>query len=230
MAFTDQQVLQWFLDNPNATDAQIAQTAAAAQIPAEQLSRVTSVPVAEIQARVAAAAPGVQLPPANAGLFSTAAQETNSSVFAAPASNNTLSGVILAGDSWLSGSKNTETISQQIGKPVTNVAVGGFTTQDTINQLNSFLQNGGTFAPNSTVMLDVGGNDLLQNVNSTTVKNNLEQLVETLGSNGVKVVLSGAPDVSSVSDVTGSSNLKINNIFKDVAQDNEDRIATLESA
>lgn len=62
MAFTDQQVLQWFLDNPNASDAQIAQTAAAAQIPAEQLSRVTSVPVAEIQARVAAAAPSIQLP------------------------------------------------------------------------------------------------------------------------------------------------------------------------
>ena len=73
MAYTDQQVLQWFLDNPNATDAQIAQTAAAAQIPAEQLSRVTSVPVAEIQARVAAAAPGVQLPSSNAGLFSAPA-------------------------------------------------------------------------------------------------------------------------------------------------------------
>lgn len=77
MAFTDQQVLQWFLDNPNATDAQIAQTAAAAQIPAEQLSRVTSVPVAEIQARVAAAAPGVQLPSSNAGLFSAPAPVEN---------------------------------------------------------------------------------------------------------------------------------------------------------
>lgn len=63
MAYTDQQVLQWFLDNPNATDAQIAQTAAAAGVSAEQLSRVTSVPVAEVEARVAAAAPSVQLPP-----------------------------------------------------------------------------------------------------------------------------------------------------------------------
>ncbi len=53
MAYTDQEVLQWFLDNPNATDAQIAQTAAAAQIPDEQLSRVTGVSVDEIQARVA---------------------------------------------------------------------------------------------------------------------------------------------------------------------------------
>ena len=87
MAYTDQQVLQWFLDNPNASDAQIAQTAAAAQIPAEQLSRVTSVPVAEIQARVAAAAPEVQLPPANTGLFSESAVASAPAPASAPVEN-----------------------------------------------------------------------------------------------------------------------------------------------
>lgn len=66
MAYTDQQVLQWFLDNPNATDAQIAQTAAAAQIPDEQLSRVTGVSVDEIQARVAATDTGTLSAPAAA--------------------------------------------------------------------------------------------------------------------------------------------------------------------
>lgn len=228
MAFTDQQVLQWFLDNPNATDAQIATTAAAAGVSAEQISRVTSVPVAQVEARVAAAAPTVQLPSSSAssGLFSTAApvstvsQPTNSDVFSAPSSNNTLGGVILAGDSWLAGTENTQRISQQLGQPVTNVAVGGFTTQDTINQLNSFIQGGGKFAPNSTIMLDIGGNDLLQNVNPQVVKNNLQQLVSTLANNNVKVVLSGAPNVNSVSGITGSTNLKINDIFKDVAKNN----------
>jgi hypothetical protein len=76
MAYTDEQVFQWFLDNPNATDAQIAQTAAAAGISAEQLSRVTSVPVAQIQSRVETAVPGLQLPPASAPAASAATQNT----------------------------------------------------------------------------------------------------------------------------------------------------------
>lgn len=51
MAYTDQQVIQWFKDNPNATDAQIAQVAAQAGVSAEQLSRVTGVSSGEILAR-----------------------------------------------------------------------------------------------------------------------------------------------------------------------------------
>lgn len=51
---TDQQVLQWFQDNPGATDAQIAQAAAAAGVSASQLSRVTGVPVSEVVSRIAA--------------------------------------------------------------------------------------------------------------------------------------------------------------------------------
>lgn len=213
MAFTNEQVLQWFLDNPNATDAQIAQTAAAAGVSAQQLSQVTGVPVQEVQAR--AQEVGVSLPATSASVSAPTSAFT-----AASTANNILGGVILAGDSWLAGTENTRQISEQVGQPVTNVAVGGFTTQDTINQLNSFLQSGGQFAPNSTVMLDVGGNDLLQGTNTQVVKNNLQQLVSTLGNNGVNVVLSGAPDVNSVSGVTGSTNLKINNIFKDVAKNN----------
>lgn len=54
MAVTDQQVLQWFQDNPGATDAQIAQAAAAAGVSASQLSRVTGVPVSEVVSRVGA--------------------------------------------------------------------------------------------------------------------------------------------------------------------------------
>jgi hypothetical protein len=60
MAFTNEQVLQWFLDNPNATDAQIAQTAAAAGVSAQQLSQVTGVPVQQVEAR--AQEVGVNLP------------------------------------------------------------------------------------------------------------------------------------------------------------------------
>ena len=64
MAVTNEQVFNWLQANPTATDAQIAQAAAAAGVSAAQLSAVTGVPVAQVEARVAAAAPTVQLPPA----------------------------------------------------------------------------------------------------------------------------------------------------------------------
>lgn len=136
------------------------------------------------------------------------------------ATNNVLGGVILAGDSWLSNAANTETIGSQIGQNVTNVAVGGSTTADTLNQLNTFKGSGGTFAPGTTVMLDIGGNDLLQGASPADVQRNLDQIVRTLGADGVNVVLSGAPAVGSVADVTGSTNLVMNSIFNDIAARN----------
>lgn len=54
MAYTDQQIIQWFKDNPNATDAQIAQVAAQAGVSAEQLARVTGKPLQEIVKRASA--------------------------------------------------------------------------------------------------------------------------------------------------------------------------------
>lgn len=136
------------------------------------------------------------------------------------AANNVLGGVILAGDSWLSNPTNTQTIGSQIGQNVTNVAVGGSTTADTLNQLNTFMGSGGTFAPGTTVMLDIGGNDLLQGATPAEVKRNLDQIVGTLGAQGVNVVLSGAPAVGSVTDITGSTNLAMSSIFSDVAARN----------
>ena len=76
MAVTNEQVFNWLQANPTATDAQIAQAAAAAGVSAAQLSAVTGVPVAQVEARVAAAAPTVQLPASNAGLLSAPASAT----------------------------------------------------------------------------------------------------------------------------------------------------------
>lgn len=76
MAVTNEQVFNWLQANPQATDAQIAQAAAAAGVSAAQLSAVTGVPVAQVEARVAAAAPTVQLPASNAGLLSAPASAT----------------------------------------------------------------------------------------------------------------------------------------------------------
>lgn len=62
MAVTNEQVSNWLRANPNATDAEIAKAAADAGVSAQQLSDVTGVPVQQVVARVAAAAPAVQLP------------------------------------------------------------------------------------------------------------------------------------------------------------------------
>jgi hypothetical protein len=136
------------------------------------------------------------------------------------ANNNVLGGLIIAGDSFLSGASNVPTIASQTGQNVTSVAKGGSTTNDVINQLNQFQGSGGTFAPGSTVMLNLGGNDLLQGADPATVRNNLNQIVSTLNNNGVKVILSGASDVGSVQDVTGSTNLAMSSIYNDVAKNN----------
>ena len=45
MAVSDQEVAAWLAANPTATDAQIAQAAASEGVSAEQLFRVTNIPV-----------------------------------------------------------------------------------------------------------------------------------------------------------------------------------------
>ena len=62
MAVSNEQVFNWLQANPNATDAEIAAVASAAGVSAQQLSEVTSVPVAQIEARLSATAPTIQLP------------------------------------------------------------------------------------------------------------------------------------------------------------------------
>jgi len=159
-------------------------------VPASQISSVTGVPLADIVSRVADVAP-----------------------------QNVLGGTILAGDSWLAGQDKTALAEQAFGQPVSNVAVGGFKTDDALNQLNNFVNNGGVFKSGSTVVLDIGGNDLLQGVSRDTVKSNIDQILSILDREGVKVILSGAPAVGSISDVTSSTNLKMDSLYKEVAQD-----------
>jgi hypothetical protein len=62
MAITNEQILNWLQANPNATDAQIAQTAATAGVSAQQLAQVTGLSADQINARATAANPSLQLP------------------------------------------------------------------------------------------------------------------------------------------------------------------------
>ena len=134
--------------------------------------------------------------------------------------NNQLSGVILAGDSWLAGDDFTNIANTALDENVTNTAIGGQTTADVLNQLNVFERDGGTFAPGSTVILSIGGNDLATGVDRNTISNNLNEIVSRLGEKGVKVVLSGAPDADSYDEAIKSTNLIMDDLYNDVAANN----------
>lgn len=137
-------------------------------------------------------------------------------------SGGMLSGNIMAGASW--NSTNTalqDSLTQATGQQTSNYAVGGSTTTDTLNQLNTFLAGGGQFDPNATVYLQAGGVDFIQGVDKGVVKDNLNQIVQTLGSQGVNVVLTGSPYATSVQDVIDNKfNPEVDQLFKDVAKAN----------
>lgn len=138
------------------------------------------------------------------------------------ASGGLLSGNIMAGASW--NSTNTalqNALTQATGQQTSNYAVAGSTTTDTLNQLNKFLAGGGQFDPNATVYLQAGGVDFIQGVDKAVVKDNLNQIVKTLGDQGVNVVLTGSPYAKSVEDVINNNfDPKVDQIYNDVAKAN----------
>ena len=138
-------------------------------------------------------------------------------------SGGLLSGNIMAGASW--NSLNTalpEELTKATGQATTNVAVGGATTSDTLNQLNTFLAGGGQFDPNATVFLQTGGVDFLQGVDKGTIKDNINQIVKTLGDQGVNVVLTGSPYAASINDVvTNNFDPKVDPLFNEIAKENK---------
>jgi len=134
--------------------------------------------------------------------------------------NNQLSGVILAGDSWLAGDDFTNIANTAFDTNVTNTAIGGQTTADVLNQLNIFERDGGTFAPGSTVVLSIGGNDLATGVDRSTITSNLNEIVSRLGDYGVNVILSAAPNADSYDEAISSTNLVMDDLYNQVAANN----------
>jgi hypothetical protein len=137
-------------------------------------------------------------------------------------SGGLLSGNIMAGASW--NSTNTalqKALTDVTGQQTANYSVGGSTTADTLNQLNTFLAGGGQFDPNATVYLQAGGVDFITGVDKGVVKDNLNQIVKTLGDKGVNVVLTGSPYAASVQDVIDNNfDPKVDQIYNDVAKAN----------
>jgi len=69
--------------------------------------------------------------------------------------------------------------------------------------------------------LQAGGVDFITGVDKGVVKDNLNQIVKTLGDQGVNVVLTGSPYAKSVDDVINNNfDPKVDQIFNDVAKAN----------
>ena len=138
-------------------------------------------------------------------------------------SGGVLSGNIMSGASW--NSLNTtlgDELTAATGQATSNYAVGGATTADTLAQLNTFLAGGGQFDPNATVYLASGGVDFITGVDRSVVKDNLNQIVKTLGDQGVNVVLTGSPYAKSVDDVINNNfDPKVDSIFTEIAKENK---------
>jgi hypothetical protein len=133
---------------------------------------------------------------------------------------NELSGVVLAGASWLAGDEKTKLAKQAFGEDVTNTAIGGQKTSDVLNQLNIFQRDGGTFAPNTTVVLDIGANDIAQGVDEATIRANLNEIVSRLGDEGVQVILSGQPEAHSYEEAINRTDLQMDDLYQDIAASN----------
>jgi hypothetical protein len=139
------------------------------------------------------------------------------------ASGGLLSGNILAGASWNSLNPTLAgQLTEATGQATSNYAVGGATTADTLAQLNTYLAGGGQFDPNATVYLQTGGVDFITGVDKDTVKSNINQIVKTLGAQGVDVVLTGSPYAKSIDDVVNNNfDPKVDKIFTDIAKENK---------
>lgn len=136
-----------------------------------------------------------------------------------------LSGFVLMGDSWLgSNGALVNILAKNTDRNVYNVAIGGSTTKDTLSQLNSFISAGGSIGAQTTFIVNLGINDFLQGKNHSEIEDNLNQIIKTLGDYGVKIVLSGAPEIRDFQDLqfrqndsTNTNPLKIASLYSNVS-------------
>jgi hypothetical protein len=169
--------------------------------------------------KIAFMADGGRPPSKNESLQDTLKNIQNYTVLdqGAPRKPNELGGVILSGASWMAGDEKTRLAKQLFGEDVTNTAIGGQKTSDVLNQLNAFERDGGTFQKGSTVVLDIGANDIAQGVDKATIRKNLDEIVSRLGDSGVNVILSGQPEANSYEEAINSTTLQMDDLYNDIA-------------
>ena len=123
--------------------------------------------------------------------------------------------IILAGDSHLADNPelqghnyhSTQMIADGTNADVINVAVGGFKTWQLLDQVQTFLDSGGEFKPETTVIIDIGLPDFYVDTSPREIYCNLDQVITLLEDNNVRVILSGSPEAHNNSEIGQQDNI-----------------------
>jgi lysophospholipase L1-like esterase len=113
--------------------------------------------------------------------------------------------IYLLGDSIVAESGNpgdTKMIQDLTGVQVINVAIGGTRTDQWLAKLAGVTAD--NFAPDSTVIINLGINDMFQGVPAATIQHNLDTLLTRLDGFGVKTILSVVPAIAQGSGAPAS--------------------------
>lgn len=100
---------------------------------------------------------------------------------------------------------------QKTGWEIVNMGVNGDTTQNVLDRLDVIID----LKP-KLVLLGIGGNDVLRQVDKATTKNNLSKIIERLQSAKIETVLIAQPHLSASAFFGRASD---NPVYKQVAQD-----------
>jgi lysophospholipase L1-like esterase len=104
--------------------------------------------------------------------------------------------IYLIGDSMLAESGNhggAKMIQDLTGIQVVNMAVGGTRSNQWLATLANITPE--SFAPDSTVIISLGGNDMIQSIPSNDIFNNIDAILTKLDSFGLKTILSVIPQI-----------------------------------
>ena len=102
-------------------------------------------------------------------------------------------------------------LANKTGWHIINAGVNGDTTQNILERLVNVIDENPKL-----VLLGIGGNDVLQRVNSASTKNNLRQIIQALQAKQISVVLIAQPYLSA-SALFGK--VSDNPIYKEVADE-----------
>lgn len=102
-------------------------------------------------------------------------------------------------------------LAQKTGWEIVNMGVNGDTTQNVLDRLDVIID----LKP-KLVLLGIGGNDVLRQVDKATTKNNLSKIIERLQSAKIETVLIAQPHLSASAFFGRASD---NPVYKQVAQD-----------
>lgn len=102
-------------------------------------------------------------------------------------------------------------LAQKTGWEIVNMGVNGDTTQNVLDRLDVIID----LKP-KLVLLGIGGNDVLRQVDKAATKNNLSKIIERLQSAKIETVLIAQPHLSASAFFGRASD---NPVYKQVAQD-----------